>query len=48
MNKVPVYMRRIIVRAIEDAIVLTVLIGATLFVGLGVSRALDWFVTLFA
>ena len=48
MDKIPVYWRRLIVRAIEDSIVLVGIFVGMWLVGSGVSRALEWFVTLFA
>lgn len=47
MNKVPVYWRRLIVRAIEDAIVLLVLCLVIRLLAEGLALARDWFVALF-
>ena len=48
MNRVPVYWRRLIVRAIEDAIVLLILCIIIRLLAAGCALALDWLVTIFA
>ena len=47
MNRIPVYLRRLIVRAIEDAIVLLVMRLIIRLLAEGIAMARDWFVTLF-
>ena len=46
MNKVPVYWRRLIVRAIEDALILIMMGCGIWAIGSVMSRAVDWLATL--
>ncbi len=46
MNKVPVYWRRLIVRAIEDALILIMMCAGIWAVGSVMSLAVDWLATL--
>ena len=46
MNKIPVYWRRLIVRAIEDALILIMMIAGIWAIGSVMSLAVDWLATL--
>ena len=48
MNKVPVYWRKLIVRAIEDSVVLVGLFVGMWLIGAGATLGLRWLTTLFA